>query len=175
MHHGIVDIALQCGPDHVPLAETQAAQCSSREDGLACFGTFENLSISEAQACSSLELGSDTGLCSSACHNFLQKTRNDGSCCVETVFNTRFSLLVLGYDIQVAYSVCNIVTPPACISPISVEVPDGAEECTFSEFWGRLVEYLCTVSVGQPYVNVIVDTHPVCTPIANTTPAIVAM
>lgn len=90
-----------------------------------------------------------------------------GGCCVETVFNTRFSLIVLGYDIQVAYNVCDIALPSACIAPIKIE-PDKADNCSFSEFWSRLVEYLCADSVGQPYVDAVLEIlDHACTPIAR--------
>ena len=166
---GLADIALQCGPDYISLyAETQAAQCSSTEDGVPCFGAFEGLNITtSAQACASLQLGDDAASCSSACSDFLQKLRKSGGCCVETVWQTGFSQLVLGFDIQIAFDVCNVDNPAACISPISLVVPSTSETCTFSEFWSRLVEYGCSESVGQPYVDNIVNTDPVCTPIAR--------
>ena len=166
---GLVDIALQCGPDYISLyAETQAAQCSSTEDGVPCFGAFEGLNLTtSAQACASLQLGDDAASCSSACSDFLQQLRTSGGCCVETVWQTGFSQLVLGFDIQIAFDVCNVDNPAACISPISVVVPSTSETCTFSEFWSRLVEYGCSESVGQPYVDNIVNTDPVCTPIAR--------
>lgn len=71
---GIVNIAVQCGPDHIPSAENQVAQCTSRE---ACLATFSSLNVTEAKTCSDLELGDDTASCTSACQSFLQKTMVD--------------------------------------------------------------------------------------------------
>ena len=160
---GVIDIALQCGPDHLQLAENQAAQCTLGDDGVYCFGAFPGLNITQARVCSSVTDSS----CTSACREFLQDTVDDGGCCVDTVFNPRFSLFVLGYDIQVAFNACNVDLPPACESPVNLTIPNSVEQCTFEEFWGRVVDYLCTASVGQPYVNAIIATDPVCTPIAR--------
>ena len=56
--------------------------------------------------------------------------------------------------------------PPAWESPFNITTPTTAARCTFGEFWSPLVEYLCTQSVGQPYVNAIIATDAACIPIA---------
>ena len=164
---GLVDIVLQCGPDRIQFAENQAAQCSTNEEGVYCFATLSTLNTTRARVCSSLEIGNNSSACTSACLEFLQDTVEISGCCVDTVFNTRFSLLVLGFDIQVAFNVCNVQLPRACVSPINIMIPPTTDMCTFQQFWGRVVNYLCTASVGQPYVDAIVATDPACTPIAR--------
>ena len=109
---GLIDIALQCGPDHLQFAENQAAQCTSGDDGLYCFGAFSGLNITQARACSSI---TDSSSCTSACREFLQDTDT----------NPRFSLLVLGYDIQVAFNAWNVELPPACESPVNLTIPNS--------------------------------------------------
>jgi hypothetical protein len=129
-----------------------------------CFRAFLGLNITQSRACSSIKNSSS---CTPACTEFLKDTVNDGGCCVDTVFNSRFSLLVLGYDIRVAFNVCSIQFPKACESPFNITTPITAARCTFREFWCQLVKYLCTLSVGQPYVNAIIATDPACIPIAR--------
>ena len=91
---GLIDIALQCGPDHLQFAENQAVQCTPGDDSVYCFGAFSGLNITQARACSSL---TDSSSCMSSCREFLHDTVDDGGCHVDTVFNPRFSLLVLRY------------------------------------------------------------------------------
>ena len=80
--------------------------------------------ITQARVCSSI---TDSSSCTSACREFLQDTVDDGGCCVDTVFNLRFSLLVVGYNIQVAFNACNIELPPACEFPVNLTIPNSVE------------------------------------------------
>ena len=148
---GLIDIALQCGPDHLQFAENQAVQCTSGDDSVYCFGAFSGLNITQARACSSL---TDSSSCMSACREFLHDTVDDRGCHVDTVFNPQFSLLVLRYFRY--FDACNVELLPACESPVNLTIPNSVERCTFEEFWGRVVDYLCTTSVGQPYVDTII-------------------
>ena len=50
---------------------------------------------------------------------------------------------------------------------VNLTIPNSVERCTFEEFWSRVVDYLCTASVSQPYVDAIITTDPVCTPLAR--------
>ena len=50
---------------------------------------------------------------------------------------------------------------------INLTIPNSIERCTLEEFWGCVADYLCTASVGQPYVNTIIAVDPACTPIAR--------
>ena len=45
-------------------------------------------------------------------------------------------------------------------------LPNNQESCTFPLFWGRVVKYLCSQAVGQPYVDNILRS-PQCTSIAR--------
>ena len=159
---GLIDIALQCGPDHLQFAENQAVQCTPGDDSVYCFGAFSGLNITQARACSSL---TDSSSCMSSCREFLHDTVDDGGCHVDTVFNPRFSL---GTQIlQVAFDACNVELSPACESPVNLTIPNSVGQCTFEEFWGRVMDYLCTTSVGQPYVDTLLMKFITCVLINN--------
>ena len=161
---GLIDTILPCKPDYLQFIESQAAQCTTRHNNtsLYCYHAFSGLNISQSRACSSIMNSS----CTPACRQFLMDTVNDGGCCVDTVFNSRFSRLVLGFDIRVAFKACHIQLPKACQTPFNIATPTTAAQYTYPEFWGKVVNYLCSRSVGQPYVNAI-TTDPDCVPIAR--------
>ena len=158
----LIEIGRQCGSNYTAFVENSAVQCITNDDGEFCLGVFSELNVTEAATCSSAE----TSSCTTTCRDFLQATVNTGECCFNTVFNERFSQLVLGYNIQAALVACNVEAPPSCDSQFDVTTPTNSESCTFPEFWGRIVEFLCTPSVGQPYVDDILK-NPECTPIAR--------
>jgi hypothetical protein len=163
---GLIDVILPCGPDYLPFIESQVAQCTIGQNNTYCFRAFSGLNVTESRACSSIT-NSSRSSCTAACRQFLMDTVNDGGCCVDNVFNARFSRSVLGYNIRVAFNACHVQVPKACETPFHIETPTTAASCTYRVFWGKVVKYLCTHSVGQPYVNAIIGTDPDCVPIAR--------
>jgi hypothetical protein len=158
----LIEIGRQCGSNYTAFVENSAAQCITNDDGDFCFGVFSELNVTEGATCALAEDSS----CPASCREFLEATIATGECCFSTVFNERFSRLVFGYNIQAALVACSVEAPLPCESEFDITVPDDAESCSLQQFWGRVVKYLCSPEVGQPYVDDILK-NPECTPIAR--------
>ena len=159
----LLEIGVQCGSDYIQFAEITAAQCTTNEDGDFCFRVFSELSTVDAAACSSVN---DSSSCTATCSGFLEAIVTTGGCCFNTVFNERISQIILGYNIQLPLNACSVAAPPSCDLAFDLTLPNNQESCTFPLFWGRVVNYLCSQAVGQPYVDNILRS-PQCTPLAR--------
>lgn len=158
----LIQISLECGSDFNLFANNFAAQCIRNGDGEFCFGVLSELNLTEAAACSEAINSS----CATPCKMFLEDIVHTVGCCFNTVFNERLSQIIFGYNIQTALVECEVEALPPCDSQFDLSAPTNAESCTFSEYWGRVVEYLCSAEVAQPYVDDILKNED-CTPIAR--------
>ena len=159
------NIALQCGTDFDVYAENHAGSCARGRDGEFCFQllTYGEVNFTQVTDCSSV---TNSSSCTSSCLSFLRSTVNAVGCCFKSLFNERVSERLIGRDIQISLDVCNVVAPPACDSTVDITAPNDTESCTFDEFWGRTVEWLCSTAVGQPYIDALLENR-ACTPIAR--------
>ena len=68
------------------------------------------------------------------------------------IFNDRLSQLLLGHNVSVSLTACGITaTNPCDTGDFDLVVPSTAESCTFDNYWGHTVNYLCRTDVNQAF------------------------
>ena len=161
------DIALRCGENYLPFAESYATTCIRGDDGEFCahfFTESDNNYLDIAAECASITNLNST--CPTSCRNTLQAVVGEFGCCFRVIFNERLSQLLLGQSVDLALDVCGVTAISACRNNFDLTVPANTDSCTPNEFWTRTANYLCDTEVGQPYIDALLE-NPDCLPIAR--------
>ena len=156
-----VDIALGCRNN--TYARNIANTCARSENGELCgtatlrFVSDETESANAATCAGAVTSGS----CPSGCRSFLQSWRSKFGCCINTYVNTTDNPLYQLYREYVDYrlwNLCNVDIPAAdCGNGLPLNPPANAQTCTSQQFFSRFIDYKCMASVGQPFVDAVLQ------------------
>ena len=163
---GLINVALSCGNETLALDIANA--CAKSESGTFCdTATTRFLSnqteLTNAESCSGAVT---SGSCPSSCRTFLQSARSRLGCCINTYINQTGSPLLALYSDYVDYrlwNLCNVDLPASdCGNSLPLNPPADAQTCTSSEFVSRTIQYQCMPSVGQPLVDIWLQSDSNC-------------
>ena len=164
------NVALKCGSAYLPFAEHYAAQCTRGDGGKFkgqfCFHLFTESTDYLMLGTECALVTNSTSSCTTGCRDLLQSLVSELGCCFRTVFNELLYELLVGNSISVTLEACNVVASTLCDTSFEVTVPDNADSCTPSEFWGRLGNYICRTDINQPVYDALLK-NPNCVPLAR--------
>ena len=163
-----VDISLECGQDAI--ARSVSIACARNAAGTTCQEATTRITQEQLTMAAQCTGVVQTGTCPSACSEFLRTQRSNLGCCINTYVNTTDSPLYLQYRNLVDYrlwDVCNVDLPPdGCGNALPVNRPSNARNCTTTEYVNLLVDYECSSSAGQQFVDALLQ-NTRCYPIAR--------
>ena len=158
----IANIALGCR--NYAYARHVSNACARSENGDFCgsatvrFDFDQSQSVGGAATCSNAVR---LGYCPSTCRSFLQLASSRLGCCINTYINATDSPLLSLYSVYVDYrlwNLCNVPLPVAdCGNTLPLNLPQYAQDCTVQELFRRFANYECMTSVGQPFVDTVLQ------------------
>ena len=150
-----VDIALGCGNKSIAMAIAEL--CQRIENGDFCVpATFRFLrdhTETFNQGGATCVTALTTGTCPSSCRSALQLVSSELGCCLNT--NITKSFVTVNAAL---WNICSVPQPADdCVDGLTLNPPQNAQTCSLQELIGRVADYTCMPSVGQPLVDALLQ------------------
>ena len=150
----VVDIALECGGKGVAI--DVAGFCDRRENGDLCIRATSRFikdtdTLTDGMAACVASLAS--GTCSPNCSSILEMAGRRLGCCL----NSNFTKAIIAFNDSL-WDICNVRRPPDdCVNDVSLDPPQNPQFCSSQELMGRIADYTCMPSIGQPLVDALLQ------------------